>query len=80
MNTFSFKQFLDENKLTAKLLVEKTGYNKNTFTKWNKLKSDSKLPQDFILALMKEFPDIDLMKYFPTHAEIIILYRERQTN
>lgn len=71
MYEFDFKKFLLDNNLTAKELVDKTGYNKNTFTKWAKLKTDSKLPQGFILALMKKYPHIDLVKYFPTHKEIL---------
>lgn len=71
MANFDFNKFLKENKLRAINLVEITGYNKNTFTKWRTLNSDEKIPQDFILALLKNYPEIDLVKYFPTHAEII---------
>lgn len=73
MEGFSFNRFLKENKLTAKELVRVTGYNKNTFTKWQGLKTDAKISQDFILCILREYPHISLEKYFPTHAEIIKL-------
>lgn len=76
MSKFNLDFFLKENNLKAIDLVNVTGYNKNTFTKWRKLTSDEKLPQDFILKLTKSYPHIELADYFPTHAEIIKLYKE----
>lgn len=75
MAQFNLKSFLKENGLTSKEVCAKTGYNKNTFTNWMKLDDDYKLPQDFILKLLKEYPQIFLIDYFPTHAEIIKLSR-----
>lgn len=71
MSTFDFKKFLSDNGLTAKELVDTTGYNKNTFTKWSNLESDTKIPQDFILSILKNYPNINLSIYFPTHAAIL---------
>lgn len=65
------KQFLRENKMTAKLVAKQTGYSQNTITNWNKFDDDSKIPQDFILALLKHYPEVDLKNHFPVHAEII---------
>jgi transcriptional regulator with XRE-family HTH domain len=67
------KRFIKENGLTAKEISSITGYNKNTLTNWMKLESDEKLPQDFILTLLREYPHIDISKYFTTHSEIIEL-------
>ena len=76
MDQFNFKSFLKDNNITSKSLVEKTGYNKNTFTKWSTLETDAKLPQDFILSISKEFPEVNLVKYFPTHAKIMRQYNK----
>lgn len=71
------KQFLIDYNLKAVDVYSKTGQNKNTFTKWLKYENDAQLPQHFILSVLKEFPYVDLAKYFPTHAEIIKLSNER---
>ncbi|WNH09992.1 hypothetical protein [Thalassobellus suaedae] len=65
------KKFFKDNKLIAKNVAKQTGYSQNTMTNWNKQKDDSKIPQDFILALIKHYPEVDLKPYFPVHAEII---------
>jgi len=65
------KRFLKYNKITAKEVAEKTGYSKNTLTNWNKYPDDSKIPQEFILCLLKHYPKADLKKFFPVHNKII---------
>ena len=48
----------------------------HTLTKWNKLTSDKDIQQESILKLLRAFPNIPLVKYFPTHAEIIRLSKK----
>ena len=73
---FSFEDFKNSNGLSNKTIIEKTSLNKNTLTKWNKLTSDKDIQQESILKLLRAFPEIDLAKYFPTHAEIIRLSKK----
>lgn len=70
-NEFSLKKMLKANRITAKEVAEKTGYNKNTITNWAKLDSDETIPLGFIYKLQSEFPNIIISPYFPTYSEII---------
>lgn len=74
INVIGLKELLKENKLTGKIVAKKTGYNKNTITNWIKSNSDAKLPLDFVLRLLQEFPNIQGMKkHLPTYDEILRL-------
>lgn len=70
---YNLKAFFKDHGLTSKIVAQKTGFNKNTITNWARHKTDSKIPQAFILKLLQEFPESNLLPYFPTHAEILNL-------